>query len=302
MVLGLVAAPAVLAAQQGYDPTKDAVVINAESPATLTAAIIQAAEVAGTPKKPVFHIGSYRSDSGFVRMYEEHLLVDTLERGYDYAYCSTSYQAGFNRACSEVTVEHHLAKVDDRGMVTTWRMVRFTQDKPGEFRVTFERFEPTSNGYARAVTNERDLFFDATRASLKKQGRSYGAGSFGPSGVDAKGLGESEKRAAAASDGPTGVYQLVTVNDQPLPFPMVPFGSIAKGEYVLEGDGSFHSLISSNIAAFDSKGKYSITNGMVTFSGGKAMDGRPGLIVGRIAHDTLTYSMSGQRMRFVKQQ
>lgn len=262
---------------------KEAVTVRAPERAQLVAAILDAAREPLAVDKPAFKISSYSADSGVVRLFEEHVKKDTLEKGFTYTYCSQTYVGAGYTGCSQATTEFHPTIVDDRGMVVTWRLVSFRSIGNSEFRVLLQRWEKDQNGFATTDKKERETFYNILNNRLKgiRRGANTGA------------LADASDR-AAGGDGVSGTYHLVSINGQALPQPSAYYGTIAGGTYVLQPTGEFISVMNTTPNPTTTKGKYTMTGTKVMLSGGRA------LILGSIQGDTLAFAIGGQKMLFLR--
>lgn len=275
------------AGAQMEERKKDVEIVKAFDARALIGAVVQAAKANDAIDKPVFRLSSFSADSGVVRIYEEHLRVDTLDKGSSYSYYSSGCFGPIG-SCTYNTV-FKPAIVDDRGMVTTWRRVSFEPTKPGEFSIMYERWEPDGDGVTSASKKERRSFFAEVRYALKGQKRGV------VGGADRKALAEASERAGKGA-GPTGTYTLVSVNDRPLPFPIPTMGIISGGTFVIESTGAYRSIVQTSVGGIEVKGKYTLNGSSLMM-----MTPNRGLMAGTVGNDTLRYLAMGQRYVFVKE-
>ena len=275
-LLFLLLLPERSAAQEGRQ--KHRMRVEADGATTLVSAIQAAAQRRSNADKPVFTVSSFSTDSGIVRVFEEHMRTDTVQRSSSWWYPSVG---GF-------TVVSRPLVVDERGMITTWRRITFEPAaEPDAFDVLFEQWEPTTNGSAEADEDERDTFYRDLKESLKQMNRRIGGRKADADAMDRAAL------AAAAGAGPAGEYELVSVNDQPLPYP-TRVGSVSDGRFILLPDGTFRSAITTSVGIDEMKGKYALNNAVVRLTHGG------GLAVARLDGDKLTYTRMGARYLFVR--
>ncbi|MGQ0815162.1 MAG: hypothetical protein ACT4O1_11940 [Gemmatimonadota bacterium] len=286
----LAACHTTLAHAQVEEREKRAVSVKVLDAKALTTAILRAAEI-GSADKPSFKVSSYSADSGVVRLFEEHLKVDTIDKAVSYSYYSSGCYGGIG-TCTFNTA-YRPAIVDDRGMVTTWRLVTFRAARDAEYRVLFERWEPETDGVTEPDKKETKRFYDELEGVLKAGNRRTDGGR-----LDRKGLEEAAAR-AKGGEGAVGVYELISVNGQSLPYPASTLGMISAGTYVLEPAGAFRSIITTSGGGRQNKGQYTLQGTSVILTG-RSLGVGVGLIVAKLAGDTLAYSLTGQRYVFIK--
>jgi hypothetical protein len=277
VILGAaIAAPS--AAAQGtvdeYDHFKHAKVFEALDIKVMITAAASAAEASR------FKISFSSVDSGIVRVYEEHLRVDTLQHRETFASCGLVMGR-----CMRVDVSSKPQITDDRGMVTTWRLISVMPAGDGKFRVTFEKWHPDGSGFAEAEGRDRERFFNAIESSLREMTRGVGRTRGGTTREQIAQAGA----ALANGTGPEGLYELVSINGNALPFPSAFHGTITSGSYLVQPAGQFVQVLFSSIGTIENKGKYTINGASAIFNGSKALH------AARVEGDSLTYAANGAR-------